>query len=201
MAKIAGIELGWAYNRQHGTGFVAAMPDGTCMVRGDNYHRDHSHLIPALLRKMHEAKISAARQVVIWGSGSPRREFLHSDDAADACVFLLSLPPREFSEVTGRDEHAPLVNVGCGEDMTVRELAELVAEVIGIQPQLVFDTSKPDGTPRKVLDVSRLAALGWKPRISLREGLRQTYADFCSRPDEVHACAAEPSTAVGQCAF
>ena len=204
VAKIAGIEMGWAYNRQHGTGFLAAMPTNL-YGPGDNYHRDHSHLIPALLRKMHAAKMSAAREVVIWGSGTPRREFLHSDDAADACVFLLSLPPREFSEVTGGHEHAPLVNVGCGEDMTVRELAELVAEVIGIQPQLVFDTSKPDGTPRKLLDVSRLSALGWKPRISLREGLQQTYADFCSRADELHAREAEPSTApsdkLSQCAF
>jgi GDP-L-fucose synthase len=200
VAKIAGVEMGWAYNRQHGTGFVAAMPTNL-YGPGDNYHREHSHLIPALLRKMHEAKMCGAKQVVIWGSGNPMREFLHSDDAADACIFLLSLPPAQFSQLSGGDGHAPLVNVGCGEDMTVRELAELVAEVVGIKPELAFDASKPDGTPRKLLDVSRLAALGWKPRISLREGLQQTYADFCRWPPALDSSDPRPSPAVTQCAF
>ena len=200
VAKIAGIEMGWAYNRQHGTRFLAAMPTNL-YGPGDNYDPNHSHLIAALIRKMHEAKMTGSRQVVIWGSGRPRREFLHSDDAAGACIFLLNLPPPAFAELAGRDDGAPLVNVGCGEDMTVRELAELMAEVVGIRPAFVFDASKPDGTPRKLLDVGRLANLGWKPRIGLREGLQATYVDFCSRITEVPSAGAGPSTPVTQCAF
>ena len=184
VAKIAGIEMGWAYNRQYGARFLAAMPTNL-YGPGDHYHPEDSHLVPALIRKMHEAKITRCREVVIWGSGNPRREFLHCEDAADACIFLLGLAPRAFSRLTGRDDDAPLVNIGCGEDLTVRELAELVAEVVGVRPSLVFDSSKPDGTPRKVLDTSRLAGLGWKPQIGLRDGLRRTYEDFCSRVSEL----------------
>ncbi len=184
VAKIAGIEMGWAYNRQYGARFLAAMPTNL-YGPGDHYHPEDSHLVPALIRKMHEAKITRCRKVVIWGSGNPRREFLHCEDAADACIFLLGLAPRAFSRLTGRDDDAPLVNIGCGEDLTVRELAELVAEVVGVRPSLVFDSSKPDGTPRKVLDTSRLAGLGWKPQIGLRDGLRRTYEDFCSRVSEL----------------
>jgi GDP-L-fucose synthase len=180
VAKIAGIEMGWAYNRQHGTRFLAAMPTNLYGPK-DHYHPHHSHLVPALIRKMHEAKIKGCKEVVIWGSGSPRREFLHSEDAADACIFLQGLAPEAFAELAGRDDIAPLVNIGCGEDITVRELADQVAEVVGITPSLVFDSSKPDGTPRKLLDTGRLAGLGWRPRIGLRDGLRQTYEDFCSR--------------------
>lgn len=189
IAKIAGIETAWAYNRQYGTRFLAAMPTNL-YGPGDRYHHSNSHLIPALIRKMHEAKIGGGREVVIWGSGTPRREFLHSEDAADACIFLLGLAPDAFGQLAGHHDDgrhkdsshdvAPLVNIGCGEDLTVRDLAELVAEVVGITPALVFDSSKPDGTPRKLLDTRRLSRLGWKPRIGLREGLRQTYADFCS---------------------
>jgi GDP-L-fucose synthase len=179
VAKIAGIEMCWACNRQYGTRFLAAMPTNL-YGPGDNYHLSNSHLIPALIRKMHEAKITGSKQVAIWGSGTPRREFLYSEDAADACIFLLHLPEREFTELTGRVDAAPLINVGCGEDMTVRELAELAAQVVGVTPSLVFDSSKPDGTPRKLLDVSRLTALGWKPKVGLREGLRRTYMDFCT---------------------
>ena len=200
VAKIAGIEMGWAYNRQHGTRFLAAMPTNL-YGPGDNYDPNHSHLIAALIRKMHQAKITDSRQVVIWGSGRPRREFLHSEDAASACIFLLNLPPPAFAELAGRDDVAPLVNVGCGEDMAVRELAELMAEVVGVRPAFVFDASKPDGTPRKLLDVGRLANLGWKPRIGLREGLQSTYVDFCSRITEVPSGGAGPSTPVTQCAF
>jgi GDP-L-fucose synthase len=188
MAKSAGIEMGWAYNRQHGARFLAAMPTNL-YGPGDRYDPRHSHLIPALMRKMHAAKISGAREVVIWGSGSPRREFLHSDDAADACIFLMNLAPERFRQMAGSDEIAPLINVGCGEDMTVRELAAVIAEVVGISPAFAFDPSKPDGTPRKLLDVRRMAALGWQPRIPLREGLQQTYADFCSRSALVTECA------------
>jgi GDP-L-fucose synthase len=199
VAKIAGIEMGWAYNRQYGTRFLAAMPTNL-YGPGDRYHPTHSHLVPALIRKLHEAKITGSQQVVIWGSGTPRREFLHSDDAADACIFLLNLPPQAFVQLAGRADGAPLVNVGCGEDMTVRELAALVAEVVGVTPSFVFDSSKPDGTPRKLLDIGRLGSLGWKPRIGLREGLRQTYADFCSRVNELDSAGAAPANPVTQCA-
>jgi GDP-L-fucose synthase len=204
VAKIAGIEMAWAYNRQYGTRFLAAMPTNL-YGPGDHYHPDNSHLIPALIRKMHEAKITGCQEVVIWGSGTPRREFLHSEDAADACIFLLNLPSQVFDQIAGRDDVAPLINIGCGEDLAVRELADRVAGVVGIAPLLVFDSSKPDGTPRKLLDTSRLAALGWKPRISLRDGLRQTYEDFCSRLNELRLSELQPADArpvnrVAQCA-
>ncbi|MCU1302736.1 MAG: fcl [Candidatus Sulfotelmatobacter sp.] len=198
VAKIAGMEMGWAYNRQHGTRFVAAMPTNL-YGPGDRYDPNHSHLIPALIRKMHEAKTKGLNEVVIWGTGTPRREFLHSEDAADACIFLMNLPPEPFQQLAGQEDLPPLVNVGCGEDMTVREIAELVAEIVGIAPTFIFDASKPDGTPRKLLDVGRLAALGWKPRISLREGLRQTYDDFCSRATQLRPGGGGPSTPVTQC--
>src|SRR5713101_2018181 len=159
VAKIAGVEMGWAYNRQYGTRFLAAMPTNM-YGPGDHYHAANSHLVPILIRKMHEAKITGCNEVVIWGSGTPRREFLHSEDVADACVFLMSLPQGLFGRFAGRDDVAPLINIGCGEDLTVRELAELVAEVVGVTPSLVFDSSKPDGTPRKLLDIGRLAGLG-----------------------------------------
>jgi GDP-L-fucose synthase len=199
VAKIAGIEMGWAYNRQYGTHFLAAMPTNL-YGPGDHYHPDSSHLIPALIRKMHEAKITGCQEVVIWGSGTPRREFLHSEDVADACIFLLRLPPQAFDQLAGRDDVAPLVNIGRGEDLTVRELAELVAEVVGVTPSFVFDSSKPDGTPRKLLDTGRLARLGWKPRIALREGLRQTYADFCSGLEVGGHAAPGSAKTVTQCA-
>lgn len=200
VAKIAGIEMGWAYNRQYGTRFLAAMPTNL-YGPGDHYDSNHSHLMPALIRKMHEAKITGSREVVLWGTGTPRREFLHSEDAADACIFLLGLAPEAFGQLADGDEVAPMVNVGCGEDRTVRELAALVAEVVGISPSFVFDSSKPDGTPRKLLDVRRLAALGWKPRISLREGLRQTYVDFCSREKQLDSGDGALAKPVTQCAF
>jgi GDP-L-fucose synthase len=184
VAKIAGIEMCWAYNRQYGTGFLAAMPTNL-YGPGDHYDPENSHLVPALIRKMHGAKITGSKRVVIWGSGTPRRELLHSDDAADACIFLLGLPQEAFAKLAGRISGPPLVNVGCGEDFTIRELAALVAEAVGVAPSLSFDSSKPDGTPRKQMDIERLAALGWRPRIELREGLRQTYADFCSRVGEL----------------
>jgi len=130
---------------------------------------------------MHEAKANGVGEVVVWGSGTPRREFLCSDDAADACVFLMKLSEQQFTQIVSQDENQPLVNIGCGQDITVRELAELIAEVVGFRGRLVFDRSKPDGTPRKLLDVSRLAALGWKPRTSLEEALRETYRDFSGR--------------------
>ncbi len=179
VAKIAGIEMCWAYNRQYGTQFLAAMPTNL-FGPGDNYDANNSHLVPALIRKIHDAKVQGLNQIVIWGTGSPRRDFLHSDDAADASIFLMNLPKEELSELLESRETPPLVNVGSGTDMTVVELATLIAEVIGVRVSFTFDPTKPDGTPRKLLNTDRLTSLGWKPRIGLREGLRQTYQDFCS---------------------
>jgi len=177
VAKIAGIEMCWAYNRQFGTRFLAAMPTNLYGA-GDLYDLNSSHVIPAMIRKMHEAKRSDADRVILWGTGTPRREFLYSDDAADACVFLMNLPENELDGMVANRQMPPLVNIGCGEDLTIRELSELVASVVGFDKTLVFDTSKPDGVPRKLLDISRLTGLGWKPRVSLREGLAMTYQSF-----------------------
>lgn len=178
LAKIAGIEMCWAYNRQYGTRFLAAMPTNL-FGAGDRYDLHDSHVIPALLRKMHEAKVKGAAEVEIWGSGTPRREFLYSDDAADACVFLMNLPEEKLKRIVPEDEMPLLVNIGCGEDVTIRDVADLIADVVGFKGRQVFDPSKPDGTQRKLLDISRLKALGWKPQTSLREGLMKTYQDFC----------------------
>jgi len=183
LAKIAGIEMCWSYNRQYGTRFVAVMPTNL-YGPGDNYHPQNSHVIPALIRKFHEAKIAGSPSVTVWGSGTPRREFLYSDDMADACVHLMGLPDDRFDVLLGSDESKtgvfmpPLINVGMGEDLTIRELAVVVAEVVGFQGEITFDTSKPDGTPRKLLDVSRLTALGWSAKTGLREGMGLAYADF-----------------------
>jgi GDP-L-fucose synthase len=168
IAKIAGIKLCQAYRKQHGADFIAAMPTNL-YGPGDNFDLAGSHVVPALIRKMHEAKLARAPSVPIWGTGSPRREFLHVDDLADACVHLLE-----------RYSGAEQVNVGCGEDVTIRELAELVREVVGYRGELAFDPTKPDGTPRKLLDVSRLAGLGWRPRIGLRDGLVSTCAWYAA---------------------
>ena len=181
IAKIAGIEMCWSYNRQYGTRFLAAMPTNL-FGPGDQYDLHNSHVLPALMRKIHEAKITGAKEVEIWGTGTPRREFLHSDEAADACVFLSNLPESQLDEILANEEIGPIVNIGSGEDLTIRELAELIAEVAGFNGRLVFDTSKPDGTPRKLLDISRLSALGWRPRRdSFEEQLQDTYRDFGER--------------------
>ena len=177
LAKIAGIEMCWSYNRQYGTQFLAAMPTNLFGLT-DRYDLRDSHVIPALLRKMHEAKVNKAGEVVVWGSGAARREFLFSDDAADACVFLMNLTNEQLKPIVKQDEMRPIVNIGCGQDLTVREAAELIANVVGFRGRLVFDSSKPDGTPRKLLDTSRLTALGWRPQTSFSEGLRKTYLDF-----------------------
>jgi GDP-L-fucose synthase len=147
----------------------------------DNYDLAGSHVLPALLRKMHEAKVNHAAEVSIWGTGSVRREFLHSDDMADACVFLMNLPDAAYGSIAISDLQPPLINVGCGEDLTVRELAELIRDVVGFKGRLAFDTSRPDGTPRKLLDVSRLTELGWHAATSLREGLVAVYAEYLAR--------------------
>ncbi len=169
IAKIAGIRLCQAYAREYGRNFICAMPTNL-YGPGDNFDLTNSHVLPALLRKVHEAKVAGAGEVVVWGTGTPRREFLHVDDLAGACRFLLE-----------SYDSPEIVNVGCGEDVAIRELAEIVCEVVGFTGGLAFDTTKPDGTPRKLLDVSRLTTLGWKPRIGLREGIRQTYEWYCAR--------------------
>jgi GDP-L-fucose synthase len=167
VAKLAGIELCRAYNRQHGTDFVSLMPTNL-YGPGDNFDLATSHVLPALIRKFHEAKVSGAPEVVVWGTGAPRREFLHVDDLADACRFVLE-------RISARDGGPDLLNVGVGEDLSIRELAELVRDVVGYQGGIAFDRSKPDGAPRKLLDVSRLAALGWRARTPLRAGVAATY--------------------------
>jgi GDP-L-fucose synthase len=177
VAKIAAIEMCSAYNRQYGTQFLAGMPTNL-YGPNDNYDQNYSHVVPALIRKMHEAKISGANRVVVWGTGEPRREFLYSDDAADACIFLMNLDDAKWMALTKSDQTWPIINIGCGEDLTIRELSELIADVVGYRNQLFFDHSKPDGTPRKLLNVSRLRAEGWTPRVPLREGLAMAYETF-----------------------
>jgi GDP-L-fucose synthase len=179
LAKIAGIEMCWAYNRQHGTRFLAAMPTNL-YGPGDNYDLQSSHVLPALIRKMHEAKLAQQEEVVIWGSGMPRREFLYSDDLARALVFLAQLDDARFGALVAPGV-CPLINVGTGEDLTIRELAETIAQVVGYRGRFVYDASKPDGTPRKVLDVARLHALGWRSGVALPEGIRRAYEDFLAR--------------------
>jgi GDP-L-fucose synthase len=166
IAKIAGIELCRSYNRQYGTRYVSVMPTNLYGPR-DNFDLQSSHVLPALLHRFHDAKEAGAPSVTVWGSGTPRREFLHVDDMADACVFLME-----------RYDGDEIVNIGCGADVSIGELAETVRRVVGYEGELVFDRSKPDGTPRKLLDVSRLTALGWTPRIALEDGIRETYAWF-----------------------
>jgi GDP-L-fucose synthase len=173
IAKIAGIEMCWAYNRQYGTQYLAAMPTNL-YGPGDNFDLQSSHVLPALMRKVIEAKESGRRSIEVWGTGTPRRELLYSEDLAEACAFLMNLPDAEFSKLLGT-EHAPLVNIGTGKDVTIRELAEIVSRELDFDGELIFDPSKPDGTPRKLLDVSRIAALGWRAKTELREGIRKTY--------------------------
>ncbi|HEX4582461.1 MAG TPA: GDP-L-fucose synthase [Acidobacteriaceae bacterium] len=174
IAKIAGIEMCWAYNRQYGTQYLAAMPTNLYGPH-DNFDLKTSHVLPALMRKVVEAKAAGRDFIEVWGTGTPRRELLYSEDLAEACVFLMQLPDSEFRPLIN-DEHAPLINIGTGEDVTIRELAELVAHVLGFRGELRFDTTKPDGTPRKLLDVSRMHSLGWRSRTKLAEGIRKTYA-------------------------
>ena len=167
VAKIAGIKLCQAYNRQYGTCFISAMPTNL-YGPGDNFDLLDSHVIPALMRRFHLARVAGAPEVAVWGTGAPRREFLYVDDLADACLFLM----QHYQE-------SDIINVGVGQDLTIRELAELLAAVTGFKGRIRFDPSQPDGTPRKLLDVSRLTALGWQARIPLEEGLRRTYHWFC----------------------
>jgi GDP-L-fucose synthase len=190
LAKIAGVEMCWSYNRQYGTQFLAAMPTNL-YGPGDNYHPDNSHVIPALVRKFHEAKVANAAEVVVWGSGTPRREFMFSEDMADACVHLMNLPDSSYSRLLGSDEsitgrfEPPLINIGVGEDITIQALAETVQSVVGFQGTIVLDTTKPDGTPRKLMDVGKLNMMGWRAPTGLRDGLVVAYRDFALHAESV----------------
>jgi GDP-L-fucose synthase len=168
IAKIAGIKLCDAYRDQYGSNFISVMPTNL-YGPNDNYDLENAHVLPTFIRKFHEAKIAGAKEVVIWGSGTPRREFLHADDLADACVYLMD----NYNE-------AGLVNIGTGIDLTITDLAMMVREVVGFTGELVYDSSKPDGTPRKLMDVSKLTGLGWTYKISLREGLEKVYNEYQS---------------------
>lgn len=184
IAKIAGIKLCESYNRQHGTDYRSVMPTNL-YGPGDNFHPDNAHVLPVLMRRFHEAARDGAEEVVIWGSGTPRREFLHVDDVAEASVFVMNLD-KEFYWANA----APMlshINVGTGTDLEIRELAELLAEVTGFSGRLRFDASKPDGTPRKLLDVSRLATMGWTAKIPLKQGIRQTYDWFLANAERLRA--------------
>lgn len=173
LAKIAGIEMCWSYNRQYGTRFLAAMPTNL-YGPDDNFDLKNSHVLPALLRKAAEAKARGDKELVVWGSGTPRREFLHANDLASGCLFLLNLPEQRYERFLNEDE-APLVNIGTGEDVTIRELAEIVQRVTGFDGRLVFDANRPDGTPRKLMDVGRMHGLGWRHTIELEDGIRAVY--------------------------
>ena len=176
IAKIAGIELCWAYNRQYGTRYLAAMPTNLYGVN-DNYHLENSHVVPALIRKVHKAKTLGANSFVAWGTGTVRREFLFGDDFADACVFLLTMSQEQEAQILS-EEHPPIINIGSGEDMTIKELVSVICEVVGFRGKVEWDHSKPDGTPQKLLDHSLLLSLGWQPFTGLRQGLEIAYQDM-----------------------
>ena len=168
IAKIAGIKLAQAFRRQHGCNFICAMPTNL-YGPGDNFDLESAHVLPALIRKFHDAKLARQESITLWGTGNPRREFLHVDDLAEACQLLM----RSY-------DSAEIINIGCGEDLTIRNLAQLIAEIVGYRGVIEWDPTKPDGTPRKLLDVSRLRALGWRPRTKLADGIRQTYAWYAN---------------------
>ncbi len=188
VAKVAGVEMCWSYNRQHGAKFLAVMPTNL-YGPGDHYDLRNSHVLPALIRKIHEARRNGEPQVTLWGSGRPRREFLLSDDMAEACVFLMRLPEAEFDRLVAPAQ-SPLINIGAGEDQSIAELAALVADVLGYRCEFVYDASKPDGTPRKLLDSARIMALGWKPGSTLRQGIALAYQDFLRRFEAKRGAAA-----------
>ena len=179
VAKITGIKMCEAYNRQYGTRYFAVMPTNL-YGPGDHYDLQDSHVLPAMIRKMDEAKRAGSEKVTLWGTGTPRREFLHCDDLAGAVVHLLRLDTDQLF-ATFPENGAPLLNIGCGRDITIRELAGLIREVVGFNGAMEWDQAKPDGTPRKLLDISRMESLGWQPSISLEEGIYNTYQDFLAR--------------------
>ena len=178
LAKIAGIEMCWSYNRQYGTQYLAVMPTNL-YGPGDNYHPENSHVIPALIRKFHEAKMNNQPTVSVWGTGTPKREFLYSDDMAEACLYLLQLPDNKTAKLFS-ESAPPLVNIGCGEDLTIKALAELVKQIIGFTGEIRFDHTKPDGTMQKRMDVSKLEDLGWQATTRLNDGLAKSYLNFKS---------------------
>ena len=182
VAKIAGIKMCESYNRQFNTSYLSVMPTNLYGPE-DNFDLEKSHVLPALVRKFHEAKKSGAPEVVVWGTGSPRREFLHVDDMAAACLYLLGLPDQTYRDLV-QNMKPCLINIGMGKDITIRELAELVKEIVGFRGQIIFDTDRPDGTPQKLLDISRMNKLGWKAKISLREGITGTYDWYKKRVQE-----------------
>ncbi|WP_296509187.1 GDP-L-fucose synthase [Rhodoferax sp.] len=188
LAKIAGVEMCWSYNRQYGTQYLAAMPTNL-YGPGDNYHPENSHVIPALIRKFHEAKVSGAPTVTVWGSGSPKREFMYSEDMAAACLHIMNFSDAVYTKLLGSDESVtgkfepPLVNIGVGEDVTIKELAETVQAVVGYQGKIVFDATKPDGTPRKLMDVTTLRRHGFEATTTLFDGLEAAYTAFKSAID------------------
>lgn len=180
LAKIAGIEMCWSYNRQYGTKYLAAMPTNLYGPH-DNYHPENSHVIPGLIHRFHEAKINNHPRVKIWGSGSPRREFLYSDDMASACLHLMNLSEVQFLSLLARDRNdglPPLVNIGVGEDITIKELAQLIGNAVGYNGSIDFDKTKPDGTMRKLMDVSFIHSLGWQATTNFVEGIHQAYKDY-----------------------
>lgn len=176
LAKIAGIEMCHAYNRQYGTKYMAVMPTNL-YGPNDNYDLNNSHVLPALIRKMHEARERGDQEVVVWGTGKPRREFLYSDDLADACLYLLEQPEIKLVDLFN-DEQPPLINIGCGKDLTIRELAEIVASVVGYRGKKVFDSTKPDGTMQKLVEVSRMSELGWRATTDLHDGIAMAYQSY-----------------------
>ena len=180
LAKITGIVQCRSYNQQYGTRFLAAMPNNL-YGPGDNYDLTGSHVLPALLRKFHEAKAAGASEVTVWGTGTPLREFMHVDDLADASLFLMNLSDELYEGLLADTDAPALINVGSGQEISIAGLAQLVSEVVGYQGAIVFDSSKPDGTPRKLADSSRLHALGWKHRIELQEGVRDAYQWFVAQ--------------------
>lgn len=185
VAKIAGIKMCQSYNRQYGTRYLALMPTNL-YGPGDNFDLENSHVLPALIRRFHDAKEQGTESVVVWGTGTPRREFLFVDDMAEASLFLMDLPDKEFSVLVS-DSVTPLVNIGFGSDVSIRELAELVREIVGYTGRLEFDTSRPDGTPQKLLDVSRMKSLGWQAGTTLADGIDRTYAWFLAHQNNYRA--------------
>ena len=180
LAKIAGIEMCWSYNRQYETRYLAVMPTNL-YGPGDNYHPENSHVIPALIKRFHDAKINGQKEVVVWGTGKPHREFLYADDMADACVSLINLPDNEFQILLAANRNdgiAPIVNIGVGEDITIANLTRLIANTVGYDGEIIFDSNVPDGTPRKLMDVERLKSLGWNAKIKLKDGLAMAYKDY-----------------------
>lgn len=177
IAKIAGVEAVWAYNRQFGRQWVCLMPTNLFGFK-DNYHPEHSHVLPALLRRMHEAKISNSAEVIVWGTGSPKREFMFADELGDAIEFLLTLDGTDYGSEFFSSKRPPIINIGTGSDISIRELAIMISEVVEYKGNVVFDASRPDGTPRKLLDVSRLGSIGWKSKVDMKKAVTETYADF-----------------------